>query len=218
MTKRTAQLSVQFIDQLLLQDLDNLLGWYSYRFISALMETVDREDGRLFEGIQKSGILHFLLKTAGLGKMRLTKQNASRKQADVKSGGLKTSPLLAALRRSISMQATTTTTLPPLILSLVQLASGILCNKARLESLLSASPQDTSAIGPPLPRPVVLESAHEYENNTDQIQHVSLPGAPGIEITFDEECSTEVKYENIFNFNYIFFILNIILIYCVAQL
>jgi hypothetical protein len=42
------------------------------------------------------------------------------------------------------------------------------------------------------PQFVVLESAHEYENNTDQVMRIYLPGANGIEVIFDEETSTEV--------------------------
>ncbi len=50
--------------------------------------------------------------------------------------------------------------------------------------------QEDIALNPP-PTEKIVESAHDYANNTDQIFKVSLPGAEKLRITFDARSRTE---------------------------
>lgn len=43
--------------------------------------------------------------------------------------------------------------------------------------------------------PLVYESLHEYENNTNSLIKVYMPGAKGLEFIFDDECSTERNHD-----------------------
>jgi hypothetical protein len=43
---------------------------------------------------------------------------------------------------------------------------------------------------------VEIESKHDYDNNSNLMWAVHIPGAKGLEIVFDERCSTENNYVN----------------------
>ena len=84
----------------------------------------------------------------------------------------------------------------PLFVSLVALASNILQQVANaatgyIESSKASglSSAATNFID------VIVESKHEYENNTNQLWHIFLPGATGIVIVFSDACSTEPRYD-----------------------
>jgi hypothetical protein len=203
-SKRTAQLSSEFIDQLLLSELDGMIGWGSYRFIAKLAtavlpyKTIFDFNGQTSHDIS---VIHLLLKMAGLGKLRQGRTKTNRK--DQKQEVMKSTPLLSAVKRAIASATLDTNVLSedngnegyllsPLLLAIVKITSGLLLHKAMQAQLHENKGRDDTSQVLPVIKPVVLESAHEYENNTDQITHVSLPGAQGLEITFDEESSTEV--------------------------
>ena len=225
--RRTAQLDVSFLDQLLMNELDSLVGWNCYRLLTALVSDLDATvelfqptDDAGAASDEQRGWLMLLLKIAGLGKLKSTK--SSSRKADIKGDLLKNTPLLRAVKRLVAAYGTKsasllssakstsnvavlescftstdtpTGSLPPMILSLVSIVSGLLNSQARVA--LQGGDKDSKPTAPAAPqvaKPVVVESEHDYENNTDSLQHVSLPGAAGIEITFDEDCSTEVSY------------------------
>ena len=226
--RRTAQLDVSFLDQLLMNELDSLVGWNCYRLLTALVSDLDATvdlfqptgDAGTASGEQR-GWLMLLLKIAGLGKLKSTK--SSSRKADIKGDLLKNTPLLRAVKRLVAAYGTKcasslpsakstsnvavlescftpadapTGSLPPMILALVSIVSGLLNSQARF-ALQKGGDKDSKPTAPAAPqvaKPVVIESEHDYENNTDSLQHVFLPGAAGIEITFDEDCSTEVSH------------------------
>lgn len=193
--KRTVQLPVEFLDQLLLNELDDLIGWGCYRFLSKLLPDVANSLSFMEGDRQNVGLVHLLIKLAGLGKLRPSKPVASRK-AEGKVDLMKSTPLLGALKKAISLSgaAKGPEVVSPLILTMIEVASGLFARKSSLSAQIAAGKEKESASAVVnVPKPVTLESEHEYENNTDSVQHVELPGAQGIEITFDEECSTEVS-------------------------
>lgn len=198
--KRTSQLSVEFLDQLLLNELDDFIGWGCYRFLSKLLPDIAGISSFLhnLSDRQNVGLIHLLVKLAGLGKLRPSKPVPNR-QADGKVDVMKSTPLLAALKKMVNMSGASrgrelvAGPVSPLMLTMIEVASGLFARKSSMNSQLSTGREkESAAAAPSVAKPVVIESEHEYDNNTDQIQHVDLPGAQGIEITFDEDCSTEV--------------------------
>lgn len=196
-SKRTAQLSVEFLDQLLLNELDDLISWGCYRFLSKLLPDTVGASFWSTQGSQQSiGLVHLLVKLSGLGKLRPGKPVSNRK-AEGKVDVMKSTPLLASLKKMVNVSGISrgdlSSPISPLLLAMIEVSSGLFARKSSLNAqLMTGREQEENVAGLNIVKPVVIESEHEYDNNTDQIQHVDLPGAKGIEITFDEECSTEV--------------------------
>lgn len=45
------------------------------------------------------------------------------------------------------------------------------------------------------PQPVVQESSHPYVDDVSLTGHVKIPGAEGLHIEFDRQCSTELRHD-----------------------
>ncbi|CAM9689515.1 unnamed protein product, partial [Phaeothamnion confervicola] len=72
----------------------------------------------------------------------------------------------------------------------------------RTAALLRRLPREKLVVpegsdGPPAKPPQCFETAHPYENNTNQTFEIAFPGATRITISFDERCRTESNYDNI---------------------
>ena len=155
------------------------------------------------------GEAHLLLKAAGLGMVTYPKNAAKKKRRTLFSkkrqvggifpGQLASTPLLTSFyhllaKQSVAPRDGLVTHLCPLALSLMSIAAGILqrthATRSQHQVVLPATPDPQTLLSP-----VVLESLHEYENNTDSMMRIHIAGAKGLEIIFDDESSTERNYD-----------------------
>ena len=155
------------------------------------------------------GDVHLLLKATGMGVVTIPKGAAKKTQQTLyskkrQSGGsntgkLSNTPLLASFYKFLSAQDSQYSdgNLSPLVLSMLSIATGVLQqthSKCSLERtvVVPVDPDPQTLLAP-----VVLESTHEYENNTDSLLRLHIPGARGLEIIFDDESSTERNYDHV---------------------
>jgi hypothetical protein len=177
-----------------------------------------RTDGELVTRKER-GLLHLMLRMAGLGAQQ---QEGTSSRSSSRPGGAidDTSPLLHAIRRMLlqvdpvkstsdnaapskELQAllSASTSSSSLLLCLVDIATSLFAAAAQAATLAKTAEEVCALQGVnPVANiaPVTMESAHEYENNTDNVRLLSLPGATGLEIVFDENCSTEVSLQGVY--------------------
>ena len=138
--------------------------------------------------------LFLFLKVCGLG--RTNEPNASNSASSAgKIIEAHDSPLLNAFLNAINTKISHVNS--KLYMSLISMSSKLV---RRVHNRVSGATQNSSVElnniipVPPYP-PVVVESLHDYENNSDTNVLVHLPGAAGLELVFDTECSTERNYD-----------------------
>jgi hypothetical protein len=154
--KRTAQLSVEFLDQLLLNELDDLIGWGCYRFLSKLLPDSSASFLSTQDIKQNIGLVHLLVKLAGLGKLRPSKPVSSRKP-EGKVDVMKSTPLLVALKKLVNMSGVSrgdqilSGPISPLMLTMIDVASGLFARKSLLNAqLLTGREQDSTVAATPM--------------------------------------------------------------------
>jgi hypothetical protein len=214
--KRPIHRSGAFIEQLLLSKLDDLIGWNSYRFLATSFQLIPMattannlfslSSGKSFipsSGIsfEKNGIglVHLLLKIAGVGRIKSSKHRLNRDKTSLdvsgKHGHLKHTPIFVSLKRAMNLADSDPIAhnmeISPIVVSILRITSALLSQKSIYSETKNIKNNQSAASQI---KPIIVESDHEYKNNTDHIQLVSLPGAQGLEICFDEECSTEVMH------------------------
>ena len=210
--KGGANKTVDFLERLLLQELGSLSAWTSYCLLCELLSNwpADFPVAECMSG----GILQLLLKVSGLGKLSLNGTSKSTGSKTIASKEIvpKSTPLLASFKRfllllgrqnqhlDITVPRSVSNPLSSFALQLTNVASCLFAS-VKYQALQNKGKAKEVEVLPHI-APIILESSHEYENNTDFVTRIHLPGAAGIEISFDEDTSTEVSSFVIFNIYY----------------
>lgn len=171
------------ISKNLFNDLESISHANEYKLLCTLLDSWPQ--GTSFEVLNSGELLIFLrLCGLGTGNVRSHVNGEQRKE-------------ISSLHRSFlkMLSRMTCKTSPNLNIEAdkISLVSNLCIMTTKLFGQIHSN-QDTEK-KEPLPPPVVLESCHEYENNTDFMQYVSIPNATGLEIIFDSESSTERNYD-----------------------
>lgn len=207
--KRIELQVADYWESCLLQALEGVVARSAYYLLCTALNQWPR--GVAF--IPDDGEAHLLLKATGMGIVTFPKNAAKKKRQTIYSkkrlvgglspGQLASTPLLTSFYHLLAKQSGPSATprdvpetrLCPLALFLLSIAAGIL----QRTNLLRSEREVVVAHPTPDPQtllaPVVLESLHEYENNTDSMMRIHIAGAKGLEIIFDDESCTERNYD-----------------------
>jgi hypothetical protein len=206
--KGGANKNIDFLERLLLFELGSLSAWSAYCLLCSILQnlsvfSLESDVSGRFVDSWSPGLLQLLLSTSGIGKCAMSPGGrVMTKSSYGKELVAKRTPLSITLhglltdyynKHDASASLGFMETAESLPAKLISLATYHFtqCRQQFVATKASAVKTESS---PTSNRPqfVVLESAHEYENNTDVVMRIHLPGANAIEIVFDEETSTEV--------------------------